>query len=184
MVRIKLNELKQEIAKYIGIPYFINLPPRKLDKPDPVLVGKGSAKEIALKTIELANLQNLKLVNLTDKEIYNFQKKNQIGIDCSGLVSNLLNFILGSNVLPVTQTSANALTSIPLSVQVPLTDIQTADLIRQKNGHHVIFVIEKINDTIFYVHSSLPGRGVRYGQFNLKHPEITIDGIFRLKQLF
>jgi hypothetical protein len=182
MVRNKLDELKQEIAKYIGIPYFINLPPRQLNKPEPVLVGKGSAKDIALKTIELANCQNLKLTNLTTEEIYNFQKKNQIGIDCSGFASNLLNFILGSNVLPVTQTSANALTSEPLSIKVPLTDIQTADLVRQNNGHHLLFIIEKTGNIIYYVDSSFSGRGVHYGNFNIADKNFKYNGIFRLKQ--
>jgi len=183
MVRIKLNLLKQEIAKYIGVPYFTNIPPQKLTKPEPVLVGKGSAKEIALKTIELANSQNLKLTDLTPEEIYNFQKKNQVGIDCSGLACQLLNFILKKELLPVTQTSADMLTSLPLSHQVKIDNIQTGDLVRQNNGHHVLFVIEKNNDTIFYVHSSSLGRGVRYGEFNLQQPNIPIDGIFRLKQL-
>lgn len=183
MVRIKLKLLKQEIVKYIGIPYFINVPPQKLAKPEPVLVGKGSTKEIALKTIELANSQNLKLANLTTEEIYNFQKKNQIGLDCSGLACQLLNFIFKKELLPVTQTSADMLTSPPLSHQIEIANIQTGDLVRQNNGHHVLFVIEKINDTIFYVHSSSFGRGVRYGEINLPEDQDKISqGIFRLNR--
>jgi len=183
MVRIKLDELKKEIEKYINVPYFINIPPLKLEKPEPVLVGKGSAKEIALKTIELANQNNINLVNLDSQQIYNFQKKNHLGIDCSGLASQLLNFILKKDILPITKTSANSLTSKPLSNSVPLSQIKTGDLIRQDNGHHVLFVVEKINDHVIYVDSSQKNRGVQYGQFDITAPEIKIDGVYRLKQL-
>ena len=61
MVGNKLVDLKNEITHYIGIPYFSNAGKNK-NHSDNVLVGKGNAKEIALKTIELANSENIKFI--------------------------------------------------------------------------------------------------------------------------
>lgn len=177
MVRTKLEELRQEILKYIGVPYHKNIP--KIISLDNSLLGKGNAKEIALKTIELANKNNLKILDLSPKLIYNFQKKNKIGIDCSGLACHLLNFYFNTK-LDVRRTSADMLTSAPLSKKIDVSDIQTADLIRQKNGRHLLFVIEKIGDKVIYVDSSLKGRGVRYGEFEITDKNFKHDGIFRL----
>lgn len=176
MVGDKLTELKNEISHYIGLPYFTNS--RHLAA-DNVFVAKGTAKEIALKTIELANSEKIKLTDLTPKQIYNFQKKHHLGIDCSGLACHLLNFYFGTNLNP-RRTSADMLTSPPLSRRV--SDIQTADLIRQKNGHHLLFIIEKIGNTVYYVDSSLSGRGVRYGQFDMGNKTFPNQGIFRLNR--
>jgi len=177
MVRTKLTELKQEILKYIGIPYHTNIP--KTISSDNVLVGKGSAKEIALKTIEIANKSNIKILDLTPQQIYNLQKKNKIGIDCSGLACHLLNFYFNTNLNP-RHISADMLTSTPLSQKINISHIQTADLIRQKNGHHLLFVIEKIGDKVIYVDSSLKGRGVHYGEFEITDKTFKYDGIYRL----
>lgn len=177
MARIKLEELRTEIIKYIGLPYHTNIP--KIISSDNVLVGKGNAKEIALKTIEIANYLNIKLLDLSQKQIYNLQKKNKIGIDCSGLACNLLNIYFGTN-LDVRKTSANMLTSPPLSKRIDIHDIQTADLIRQKNGHHLLFVIEKIGNKVIYVDSSRSGRGVRYGEFDISDKTFQYEGAYRL----
>lgn len=177
MVRTKLEELRKEILNYIGIPYHTNIP--KVLSKDNVVVGKGNAKEIALKTIEIANNSNIKLINLSAQEIYNLQKKNKIGIDCSGLACHLLNFFFNQKI-DVRRTSANMLTSPPLSRRIDVHDIQTADIIRQKNGHHVLFVIEKINNTVIYVDSSRLGRGVRYGEFEIDDQNFKHEGAFRL----
>ncbi|MCX6726268.1 MAG: hypothetical protein NTY75_00415 [Candidatus Shapirobacteria bacterium] len=175
MARIKLAELRQEITRYIGVPYFSNIHHLAADN---VLVGKGTAKEIALITVELANLENIKLLELSPQQIYDFQKKHGLGIDCSGLACQLLNFYQDAH-LDVRKTSADMLTSPPLSK--PISDIQTGDLIRQKNGYHVLFVIEKIGDKIIYVDSSHSGRGVHYGEINLPEDQNKISqGVFRL----
>jgi len=177
MVRTKLDLLRQEILKYIGLPYHINIP--RIISSENALVGKGSAKEIALKTIEYANQENIKLVDLTPQQIYNFQKKHHLGIDCSGLICQLLNFYFNANLDP-RHTSADMLTSKPLSKKIRPKNIKTADLVRQKDGHHALFIIEKINNKIIYVDSSRSGRGVRYGEFDLDDKNFKYDGIFRL----
>lgn len=153
MVRAKLEDLKAEIVKYVGLPYFKNSGRHHVFSPNNSLVGKGNAKEIALKTVELANEKNIKLLDLTGEEIYKFQKKNHIGIDCSGLAVNLLNFYFNTNI-DVRKTSADMLTSKPISTQVDVSEATTGDIIRFDGGKHVLFIIEKVENTIFYVHSS------------------------------
>lgn len=180
-----INQLKLEINHYIGIPYWKNtLKDGKIIK-EGFMGGKGSAKEIALKTVELANQQNIKLIDLSAQQIYNFQKKNKIGIDCSGLACQLLIFygqLLGKEIkLNPRKTSADMLTSNSLSKEIKdFANIQTGDLIRQKNGHHVLFVIKKSGNNIDYVDSSKDGRGVRLGQADLTDKNFQNQGIFRL----
>lgn len=186
MVRNELiNQLKAEINNYIGIPYWKNVIKDGQIIKEGILGGKGSAKEIALETVNLANQQNIKLLDLSAKEIYNFQKKNHIGIDCSGLICQLLIFygnLINKKIdLNIRKTSANMLTSPPLSKEIKkYDDIQTGDLVRQKNGHHALFIIDRQGDIINYVDSSLLGRGVHYGQFNLNDKSFENQGIYRL----
>lgn len=177
MVGTKLELLRLEISKYIGLPYHTNVP--KIDSPQASLVGKGSAKEIALKTIEFANNENIKLIDLNPQQIYNFQKKHKLGIDCSGLACHLLNFYFDLS-LNVRHTSAAMLTSKPLSQKISLSEAKTGDLIRQKSGHHVLFIVEKNDNQITYVDSSVKGRGVRYGHFDITDKNFKYNGIYRL----
>lgn len=179
MVGTKLTSLQSEINNYLGIPYFINKG-KYQNHGENSLVGKGSAKEIALKTIELANQENIKLLDLSNQQIYNFQKKHHLGIDCSGLTCHLLNFYFRINLDP-RKTSADMLTSFPLSS--PVTDpqkLQTGDLIRQENGHHVLFIIQKTGSKIDYVESSRAKRGVVLGTFHLNDTTFKHQGFFRL----
>ncbi|HBP51163.1 TPA: hypothetical protein DD455_02415 [Candidatus Shapirobacteria bacterium] len=74
------------------------------------------------------------------------------------------------------------LSSAPLSKQIDISDTQTADLIRQKDGHHLLFVIEKIGDKVVYVDSSRKGRGVRYGEFDITDKNFKHNGVFRLNR--
>jgi hypothetical protein len=165
MVRTKLNT---EISKFLGIPYFTNKGKYK-NNGENAYVGKGSAKEIALATIDLANKMNVKLTDLSSQQIYNFQKKHHIGIDCSGLVTHLLNFYFDQNLNP-RKTSADMLTSLPLSKKIILKDVATGDLIRQEKGHHVLFVLDKTSDSLIYIDSSVKGRGVRFGKIPISPP--------------
>ncbi|MFA6185151.1 MAG: hypothetical protein WCT51_02305 [Candidatus Shapirobacteria bacterium] len=178
MVRTKL-ELQQEIEKYIGLPYSKNI--LKDDKiiKEQFLGGKGNCRQIATETIRLAQKQKIDLIQLNNQEFYNFQKKNHIGIDCSGLACQLLNFYFNSELNP-RQTSANILTSTPISKEIKPNEIKTGDLIRQKNGHHVLFIIDKQGNTINYVDSSFSGRGVRYGTADLTNKSFIHQGFFRL----
>lgn len=180
MARTKL-ELQQEIEKYIGLPYSKNILKHGKIIKEQFLGGKGNCRQIATETIRLAQKQKIDLTQLNNQEFYNFQKKNHIGIDCSGLACQLLNFYFNSELNP-RKTSANMLTSDPISKEISLKDIKTGDLIRQKNGHHVLFIIKKQGNIIDYVDSSISGRGVKYGQADLTDKSFIHQGFFRLNQ--
>lgn len=180
MVGNKLNQLKLEIQKYLGLPYFINRGKYQNHGPNPY-VGKGSAQEIALETIELANKEGIKLLELSEPQIYFFQKKHRLGIDCSGLACHLLNFYHQLQINP-RRTSAHQLTSSPISKEIKITQVKTGDLIRQKDGRHVLFVIDKTSSTIFYVDSSRHRRGVRLGEYQLTDTKFQHNGFFRINK--
>lgn len=173
MVGIKLES---EINKYLGLPYFKNTGKFK-NQGDDTFVGKGSAQEIALATIDLANQKNIQLLNLTPQQIYNFQKKHHLGIDCSGLACHLLNFYFDTNLNP-RQTSADMLTSPPLSQPINPQDIQTGDLIRQKSGRHLLFILSVNKDKITYIHSALETRGVVIETKKLS--DVQNNGLWRI----
>ena len=180
MVRTKLDKLKREIRHYIDLPYMLNTVKNGKVIKERFLGGKGNWKEIKKQTIFLAKKENINLSKLTPKQLYNFQKKHHLGIDCSGLVSQLLNFYFNSHLNP-RRTSADMLTSTNLSKKIDdFNDIQTGDMIRQKDGHHVLFIIEKQNQTIYYVNSSFTDRGVKYGQFDITDKNFDNQGIYRL----
>ncbi len=189
MVRTKLDQLKQEINHYIDLPYMINIIRHRRVVKERFLGAKGHWKEIQKETQRLAKENKINFKQLPAKRLYNFQKKHKIGIDCSGLVSQLLIYygkLLGRKItLNPRKTSADMLTSEPLSVKIKdINEIQTGDLIRQKNGHHVLFIVEKNGKVIDYVNSSFWGRGVKYGQVDLTDPTFDNQGIYRLKSLF
>jgi len=180
MAGTQLNKLKQEISHYLDLPYMRNTLKNGVVTKERFLGGKGNWKEIKKQTNILAKKEKIDLAKLTSKELYNFQKKHHIGIDCSGLVSQLLNFYFNAHLNP-RHTSADMLTSTILSKKIDnINDIQTGDMVRQKNGHHVLFIIEKQNQIIYYVESSLAGRGVKYGQTDLFDPSFDNQGIYRL----
>jgi hypothetical protein len=153
--------LEREINNYIGIPYLYG--------------GKNTWKDIKKKFSDYKQL-----------------KKNKEGIDCSGLVYHLLDFYaqmkgLGSiydhligtdNKRGVRRVSSNLLTSSLNSFPIHnYSDIQTGDLIRQDSGKHVLFILEKMNNRIRYVHSSnkTEVRGVHWGEIEITNTAETLD---------
>ncbi len=181
MVGNKLDLLKLEISYYLDLPYSKNiLKDGKIIK-EKFLGGKGNCRQIATETIRLAQKQNLDLTKLTNPEFYNFQKKNHLGIDCSGLAVQLLNFYFETKLNP-RKISANMLTSVPLSKEIKPNEIKTGDLIRQKDGHHVLFIVEKQGNIITYVDSSREGRGVKYGTTDITDKNFHHNGFFRINK--
>lgn len=189
MVGSKLEDkLQKEAERYLNLPYMINvLRDGKVIK-ERFLGAKGNWKDIQKETQKLAKSENVNLEKLSPQKLYNFQKKHKIGIDCSGLVVQLLTFyanLMGKKItLEPRKTSANMLTSQPLSQKITDYDlIQPGDMIRQKNGQHVILILNKKGKIINYVQSSFENRGVKYGQVNIYDPLFDNQGVFRLIQL-
>ncbi len=183
--------LKAELQKYLGIPYFQNNP-KTNSSPLNALVGKGDFHQIAAATIALAQKNNVDLLKMDNRQIYNYQKKNHIGIDCSGLAYHLLNtlyqyktakslddVLIGTdNKKGVRRVNANLLTSQPNASQVDdYSQIKTGDLIRMDSGKHVAVIIEKRANKIYYVHSShkTKARGVHLGIITLIQPQKTLN---------
>jgi len=185
MVRTQLNKLKQEINHYLGLPYMINILRNHKVIKERFLGAKGTWQQIELETQKIAQQEKIDLKIFTPKQLYNFQKKHHLGVDCSGLTSNLLIFyanLINKKInLNVRHTSADLLTSNKFSKEIKNpNNIQTGDLIRQKKGHHILFIIEKKDTTIFYVESSLKNRKVSLGQFDLTDQSFDNQGIYRL----
>ena len=175
MDRTKLRKkLKKEIARYFGIPYFINTPKNPHQKLN-AQVGKGNWQQIKKYSQKIAQKKDINFDNLTPLKRYRFQKKHHIGIDCSGLAYHLLDFLhrtkyhqsirprlIGTdNKTGPRHLSAHLLTSPPNSL--PLAnqqEIQVGDLIRTKQGKHVLFIYKKAKNKIYYINSSRQGRGV------------------------
>ena len=119
----------------------------------------------------------MKIINF-EEYINEAQKKfpnRRIGIDCSGLVCQILN-------LPVNprQTNANMLTSSPLSHRIDIKDARCGDLVRQKKGHHVVLIIENKNDEIEYLESSRKARGVVTAKISIHDKKFFNEGVWRL----
>lgn len=185
MVGPQLKKLKQEIDHYLGIPYMINTLYDGKVVDEKFLGAKGNWQQIFSETEKIAKLEKIDLKSLTPSQLYNFQKKHHLGIDCSGLVSNLLIFygkLINKKLkIDIRKTSADMLTSSPLSKKIDdLNSIQTGDMIRQKNGHHVLFIIEKKGNIVYYVDSSRKNRKVSLGNFDLTDPSFDNQGIYRL----
>ena len=187
-----IKQLKQEIEKYIGIPYWCNYWSDLILLKEGPFGGKGTWQQIQRTTNKIAKKKEINLNNLTTQQLYNFQKKHKIGIDCSGLCYHLLNKIhqlkfkkdiktklIGTDDKKgVRRLSSNLLTSPINATKIPnYNNIQTGDLIRFNKGEHVIFIIEKINNIIHYVHSSdkTRTRGVHYGTIKITNPNKPLN---------
>jgi len=153
-------------GKKIKSPYFMNI--RKQRAGLRVLVGKGKAEEIVREVQVLAKVKKINLNELSDDQIRKFMISQDLGVDCSGFVTHILNFWLhqtGKKPLihylqfpdnslikklkcklrPVENIGANLLTgNLNCDKITDLNDIKPGDLVRlkgrQKNSHHVMIV--------------------------------------------
>ncbi len=188
MARTQLNTiLKKEASNYLGIPYWRNrLLDGKIIK-EGFMGGKGSWSEIKKATQKL-----LPSNQITAHQIYKLQKKNRIGIDCSGLAYNLLDFIsLQTNKISIDKkvlgsagghgirrVSSSMLTSPINSIEIKqYENIKSGDMIRMDNGRHVMIIIDATNELISYVHSSnkTKTRGVHLGNIKIADPSKTLE---------
>jgi len=187
MVGNKLNKLKKEINKYIGIPYWINKIVNKKIVVEGAFGGKGNIYQISDATQKAAEQEALSLSKLSTQDKYKLQKRNNIGIDCSGLTYHLLDFwykvntglsiqplIMGTdNKIGPRRVNVKMLTDPQNSTQIKnLSNIKTGDIIVIDNKKHILFIIEINKNTITYVHSSqkTKQRGVHFGTITITDP--------------
>lgn len=167
------TKLEQEIDHYLGLPYFINKPIRHLK--NNALVGKGTWQEITTQ----AKILNPDFDKLSPDHKYIFLKKHHLGIDCSGLAYHLLAQLFPiKNFFPnVRHVSATDFTSKTNSVRILSHNlIQPGDLIRTHHGLHVLFIIKKTGNIIYYVHSPnrTPTKGVHDGSITITNPQKSL----------
>jgi len=141
------------IPKYLGIPYYSNI--HHIKSNNIALVGKGNYRQIIQAQKEFPN--------------------TRIGIDCSGLVCQILGLPYNPR-----RTNANMLTSAPLSHQIPISEIKSGDLIRQKNGHHVVLIIKKNKENIEYIETSRKTKKVIKSTIPIDDKDFFCEGVWRL----
>lgn len=171
----------------VRCPYFMNVRGQK--NLPPVYAGKGSPEEIEKEAKK--NLNKGITVIKDGEDARHFLILCGLGIDCSGLVAN----VLGTNSLkqpsilrdilakfrPRTNISANLLTGNLNSNPVTLAEIKPGDLIRQ-GKRHVMLVewVERIGNKVTkvgYVESnSRPEWGVQIAEIHIVDPKKPLEG--------
>jgi hypothetical protein len=156
--------------KEIQTPYYINVKRARGELRS--LVGKGTPEEIVDEVKIFAQLRGFKLQDETPESIKKFMETQGIGIDCSGYISHILDYILKKktgkglyshieyrrpffyswliNLLrPIEHSSAHLLTC-PLNADIiDYKFVEPGDLIRLKGlkfGDHIALVIETERD--------------------------------------
>lgn len=133
--------------------------------------GKGTPKQIVYATYLAAKKDGVDIARLNKTQLKVFMQKSRIGVDCSGFVFHLANCfqkeigqgsivekLLGKTSFPdwraAWRVNADMLTSPKHTVEVPLDQVQVGDIIRNRAGKHLLFIIEANNETLTYAHSS------------------------------
>lgn len=108
----KANELIEHYfnlkigGKLVKCPYYINHKSKKADLRS--LVGKGSPTEIEDEVKIWAKVKKFDLFTSTPFQIRQFMRDNSIGIDCSGLVSYIIEAELKSRGLKISNVLNNS----------------------------------------------------------------------------
>ena len=195
------NYLKIRAGKLkLVCPYYQNV--WKTTK-KPVYSGKGLPKEIEKEIEKLVDQKPI--LRTVDKETFrHYLVMAGIGIDCSGLVFNLLNQYLidkfgqqlkesvnlkGKPVYrqiifrlrPRTNLSAHELTSFPVSQKIDWQDSQPGDLLKVGRPHVAlitkVWLKNKKISKIQYAHSTSQYKiehGVRIGEITIKNSRLPL----------
>jgi hypothetical protein len=157
-------------GKFVKVPYHINVKHVRGELRS--LVGKGSPEEIEDEVNIFAKLRKFNIAQATPEEIREFMQKEGIGIDCSGLVTHILNTwtksenkgSISSNltfpklslrrrirvwIRPIENINAELLTNQDNTVKIGLREVQAGDLIRLKGlkkGDHIAIITEVKRD--------------------------------------
>lgn len=177
-------------GRKVKTPYHINVKHVRAELRS--LVGKGTPQEIEEEVNIFAKLRNFNLEKATSEDIRKFMQREGIGIDCSGLVSHILDTwlrsegkgSLGRNIVfpklgflkklivkirPIENINVLLLTNEENSVPVEVKDIRAGDLIKLKGidkGEHIAIVTKVEDNKIEYVHSTRhygDDNGIRVG---------------------
>ena len=169
------------LGRHVVSPYYMNADKRKRAA-SAVESGKGSPEEIVEELKLRALIKKIDLAKLSREEIRQLMTDERIGIDCSGLVSHILDpwvketshSALGRSLLrtqrslkrklllrfrPFQNIDVTLLTSPENAQSVMLTDVKPGDLIRTRGGKHVLLIDEVEKDmenliSFSFIHSS------------------------------
>lgn len=157
-------------GKKVRIPYWRNrITCGGLSRIQGPFGGKGTPSQIKTATIDRAKKSAVELSKLTPAQIRKFMNQKRTGLDCSGFVFQVLDFLSpgfwkglkkapGKSSNPIRRFNAKALTSKENSVSVKrVEDIEVGDLVPlswQGKIDHVLVVIGVGSKEIVYVHSS------------------------------
>ncbi len=151
-------EVINTYKRFLNTPYYINKHSAKLKKP--VYVGKGSPEEIDKLVYRLSGNKKL-----SGKERFDILKKNNIGIDCSGFITYILDSraekkfnlhiwtiikkrsinpmrMLAYKIKPTTsKMNAYTLTNNINTIKIAaVKDVQPGDLIKINGGRHIAII--------------------------------------------
>jgi len=162
-------------GKKVHCPYYINV--RKVRMGLRVLIGKGSPDEIIQESLIYEKLRNVDFKSMSIHEIREFLVKRHIGIECSGFICQVLDYMLRKQkkkhiwkyliypktgiyrriarfLRPIENIPAEMLTNDTNSKPVKnLNNMKPGDIIRLKGlrgGYHVMLIsrIKKEDGTI------------------------------------
>ncbi len=192
------EELDFGIGRFVACPYYMNAGVRKRAA-SAVESGKGSPEEIIEELKSRALIKKIDLAKLSGDEIRQLMIDERIGIDCSGLVSHILDpwvkeifhTTLGRSLLrtqhslkrklllrlrPFQNIDVTLLTSPENARSVLLTDIRPGDLIRTRGGRHVLLIYEVEKDTENLISFSFIHSSDRFsGASGLQRGKVTIS---------
>lgn len=192
------QKTKQIYLKYINLPFKVKgtaVPYYKnssLKSDIAVFVGKGSPDEIVEEAYNFARVENINIDSMNNVEIRDFLISHNLGIDCSGFVSNILAveekldrvYIEGSFLRRFLakrkmreNISVKVLTNEQNSYKIDnWREVKPYDLIITRKRKHVLLVsrVEKDEEEkiryIYYWHATLyyeKGGGVREGKIEV-----------------
>lgn len=162
-------------GKKVPTPYRLN----EMDQNNgPQFQGKSSPEILNKTTKDLAKEQRFNLEEASVEEIREFMIQNKLGIDCSGFVYRVIDFLLEKlkkgdlqkyGFDHVGRTNAQALTSDHFSDPVGLSEVRPADLIKVNSSQpipHVMVVLEVKGKKVICAHSS-DGVGVHLSEIEI-----------------
>mgnify|MGYP001559844356 CR=1 FL=1 len=150
-------------GKKVPTPYRINIPYQG----DRRKYGKSDPKTLISDIKQIAKEQNFNLERASIGEIRKFMEDNQLGLDCSGFVYHILDFLLNQigkggmqqiGFPKPSSTNANLLTSEKFTIPVrKFEDLQAGDIIKldsQDTIPHTLIILNVQDRVASYAHSS------------------------------
>lgn len=156
------NFILQVEGKQVPIPYRINIPPVE----HPRRQGKSSPEDLLDQLYLDASQQKFDLKEASVANIQQFMQKNLLGLDCSGFVYRMLNYLLdglgkgsleGLGLPHVGRTNVRLLTLEKFAILfTEISQIRSGDVIRLNSNQkipHAVIVLENSDGSITYAHS-------------------------------